>query len=354
MALGFTVTPFARQKILLAHSNVGDTMLRWHERRRRAAVALGYELSVFDMSDFHPYIIFPRLDKLWRRRDAALMRLYDGLGEAIAACDVFIHYNGALIHPEFLEQFNQLTIYHCADDPDASAVLSRPVARHYDMCAISNVACIEMYKSWGCENTFFWPIGSYSYIEGEASVDVAPRERDIPLVFIGSKLGATNVRYIGRYLGLYRKKAFMNKIERAFPELTAYGSGWSRGWLDDDAIQGVYKRARIGFNVHNGLGPINGRLYDLAAFGVCQICDNKANLSLVFDEGREILGFNTVDECIDLIRYYSEHPAEADAIAQAGRQRFLRDYQMGPIWTEFFANVNRVRRVLPRFRGQLS
>src|SRR2546423_1345970 len=85
-----------------------------------------------------PNAIFPLLDRYWRRRDAALMSFYDLLGKAIDSCDVFIHYNGALVHPEFLEQFNKLTIYHCADDPDASDVLSRPVAPHYDICAISN------------------------------------------------------------------------------------------------------------------------------------------------------------------------------------------------------------------------
>jgi Glycosyl transferases group 1 len=342
MALGLTITPFTSQRLLLAHSNSGPTTLAWHERRRLTASSLGYDLSVFSTADYHPYTIFPYLDKLWRRRDPKLMRMYDALGKAIDACDVFIHYNGALIHPEFLRQFDKLTIYHCADDPDASSVLSRPVAPHYDMCAISNPACIEMYREWGCRNTFFWPLGSFSYIDGSGDSLVRWSERNVPLVFIGSKRGVTNVRYIGKYLGLYRKTRFMRRIERTFPDLIAHGSGWKQGRADDSRIAALYTHARIGFNVHNSLGPINGRLYDLAAFGVCQICDNKSTLNLVFEEGKEIVGFDSVDECIDLMRYYLAHPEEAEQIGAAGRERFLRDYSTAGIWTTFVANVNRV------------
>jgi hypothetical protein len=340
MSLGIAIKPFTSQKILLAHSNIGPTVLAWHERRRKTAIALGYDLSVFDMAALHPYTIFPKLDRLWRRRDVHLMRMYEALGYAIDACDVFIHYNGALIHPEFLAQFDKLKVYHCADDPDASTVLSRPVAPDYDICAISNPACIGMYRKWGCRNVFFWPLGSFSYVDGSMTTVPAWDERDIPLVFIGSKKGVTNIRYFGKYLGLYRKTAFMKQIERAFPDVFAYGSGWKRGRIDDVDIAPTYAHARVGFNVHNSLGPVNGRLYDLAAFGVCQVCDNKSTLSLVFEEGRQIIGFANVRECIELIRYYLAHPLEAESIGAAARERYLRDYSAAAIWTNFVNNVN--------------
>lgn len=333
------------KKILLAHSNVGETALLWHERRRQAAVELGYDLSVFNMIDYHPYTIYPRLDRLWRRRDPALMRLYEILGTAIARCDVFIHHNGLLIHPEFLQQFKKLKIYHCADDPDASDVVSRPVATHYDICAISNPACIAMYKKWGCKNTLFWPIGSFSRVDDNqdaSDLDIWGPERDIPLVFIGSKQGATSIRIIGKWLGLYRRRRRMARIERAFPELVAYGSGWARGHIADEDIATLYRRSRVGVNIHNTVGPVNGRLYDLAAFGICQICDNKATLGLVFEDGKEIVGFQTIEECLELIRYFISHPDEAQRIGMAARQRYLRDYTMKAIWINLFAAIDEI------------
>ena len=338
--------PLESQRILLAHSNAGDALLDWHARRAQSAIALGYDLSLFSMSEHYPYTIFPYLDRLWRKREPRLMRFYEVLGKAIDACDVFIHYNGAMIHPEFLAQFDKLSIYHCADDPDASAVLSRPVASHYDICAISNPACVEMYKAWGCSNTFFWPLGALSYADGSDASAGRLRfaDRDIPLVFIGSKLGVPSVRFIGKYLGLYRKKRVMTRVERACPELVAYGSGWSRGWATDEMIPQLYRRSRVGLNLHNSLGPVNGRLYDLAAFGICQVCDNKATLNLVFEPEIEIVGFATVQECIDSVRYYVAHPDEAERIGTAARARYLRDYSMTAIWIRFFAEIDRILR----------
>lgn len=40
----------------------------------------------------------------------------------------------------------------------------------------------------------------------------------------------------------------------------------------------------------NTRGPTNVRLYDIAAFGICEICDNKPTRDLVVAEGKEIAG----------------------------------------------------------------
>ena len=327
------------KNFLLAHSNVGKHMHQWHERRRLAALSLGYKITNFNMSDLHPYTIFPYLDKLWKKGDKKLLALYEALGKKIDECDIFIHYNGALIHPDFLSQFNKIKIYHCADDPDASDVISKPVALNYDICAISNPTSIGMYQGWGCKNVFFWPLGPFHYQDELDAILVDSSKRNIPLVFIGSKYGASKFRFIGKYLGLYKKKKFMEQIEHSFPDIVAYGGNWDNGHIDDDLIPELYANSKIGLNLHNSLGPINGRLYDLAAFGVCQVCDNKKNLSLVFEEGTEILGFDTPQEGIDLIRYYLAHPEEARAIGEAGRQRYLNDYTEKNIWEQFFARV---------------
>jgi hypothetical protein len=329
-------------KILMAYSNAAGAPSAWHARRIASVRALGYDFSAFNMSDYHPYTVFPYLDRLWKKRDPRLMRLYDALGPEIDKCDLFIHYSGALIHPAFLDQFRKLKVYHCADDPDASSTLSRPVARHYDICAISNPTCIDLYRSWGCRHVFFWPIGAFNYVDGS---DNSPgglpfSERDIPVLFIGSKLGVPKIRFIGKYLNLFVKSGRMKKLERAFPDLIAYGWGWRRGRAADEDIAPMYRRTQVGFNLHNTTGPINGRLYDLAAFGCLQVCDNKRTLDLVFEPGKEIIGYESMDECIDLIRYYLAHPDEAQGIGRAARARYLRDYNMTTLWLRFFSDVD--------------
>ena len=72
--LPFNNINFKEKKILLAHSNQGDGMDAWHERRSVSAAEMGYNLSLFKMSDYYPYTIYPYLEKKWKKRDPILMK----------------------------------------------------------------------------------------------------------------------------------------------------------------------------------------------------------------------------------------------------------------------------------------
>ena len=57
-----------------------------------------------------------------------------------------------------------------------------------------------------------------------------------------------------------------------------------------------------------------------------QICDNRSHLGKLFDLNKEVIGFDTVEEAIDLCRYYLSHDEERRRIAAAGWIRAVRDY----------------------------
>jgi hypothetical protein len=323
------------KNILFFHSNKGDFLHRWHNNRIKVARNLGYEIENFSVSSYYDkHFTFPTLERKWKKRDKNLLKFYDILGEKISNCDIFIHFNGAMIHPEFIEQFKDvIKVYNCSDDPDASNILSKPVAKYYDICAISNPSCIPLYKSWGCENVHFWPLGAFHYNNQEF---LSYSNRDIPIIFIGSKYGTPNFRGIGRIFGLYNKKPFFKKLEKKFPFIEGYGYKWDLGYINDNDIPLKYTKSVIGINVHNSIGPINSRLYDLAAFGVCQICDNKKNLHHVFDEGKEIIGFDGINECVDKINYYLNNQKDAEEIGYNARTRYLKEYTVEKIWKKLF------------------
>jgi spore maturation protein CgeB len=327
-------------KILYLHSNASLLAKRLHASRVALYNKLGYNVRLFDSTLHFAPTIFPYLDRRWKKREPELMSFYDALAPELAQCDVFVHYNGANIHPEFLEQFSCLKVYHCADDPDASKVLSKPVAREYDVCAISNVACLDLYASWGCKRVFFWPLGSSFPDESHPTTLARHAEREIPLVFVGSKFGVSTLRYIGRLLGLYKRRRFMEAVEKKVPALCAYGTGWRRGFLADEELPALYASSRLGLNKHNSIGPINFRLFDLAAFGVMQICDNRENLAKIYRLNEEVVGYESLAECLERIDYYLRHPEEAEGIAFAGRQRFLKDYAAAPLWENFVRSLN--------------
>jgi len=327
-------------KILYLHSNDGAHMRRLHLGRVALYKQLGYDMRVFHSTDHFASTIFPYLDRLWKRRAPELMAFYDALAPELDRCELFIHYNGGNIHPAYLEQLRCKKVYHCADDPEASSVMSKPVARHYDACAISNIACLDLYRSWGCRNVFFWPLGSSFPDEAIAEFDVSKTQRDIEVVFVGSKYGATSVRFLGKLLGLYKRRRFMEAVERNVAGLVAYGVGWKRGPIADEQLGSLYARSRLGLNKHNSTGPINVRLYDLAAFRVMQICDNRRHLGMVYRLDEEVVGYDTLEECLALIDHYTRHPDEARRIADAARRRFDRDYSAVPLWETFVRNLN--------------
>ncbi|MBV5331620.1 glycosyltransferase family 1 protein [bacterium] len=174
------------------------------------------------------------------------------------------------------------------------------------------------------------------------------RVRNVKLSFVGSKYGAAKYRYVARIpiirnlSAVWSKKSFFERLENEFPFIYGYGVSWTNGFIQDAGIPALYSRSLLGVNVHNSLGPINFRLYDLSAYGVCQICDNKHNLHYVFEDGKEILGFESEKECFDLIRYYLAHPEEARTIGEVARQRFLRDYTIEKLWIRFFSDLERI------------
>jgi spore maturation protein CgeB len=81
-------------------------------------------------------------------------------------------------------------------------------------------------------------------------------------------------------------------------------------------------------------------LFDLAAFGVMQVCDNRENLAKVYRLGEEVVGYETASECLALIDHYMNRPSEAREIGLAARRRFERDYSAVPLWENFVRNLN--------------
>ena len=73
--------------------------------------------------------------------------------------------------------------------------------------------------------------------------------RDIDIVFIGTKNN--------------RRKHRLEKLTSSFPQATCYGKGWEKGYVDDSILKDIYRRAKIGWNIHNSTGPINRRLFAL-------------------------------------------------------------------------------------------
>jgi hypothetical protein len=198
------------------------------------------------------------------------------------------------------------------------------VAPAFDIHLIRNIACIQMYRDWGLNHVYFWPNGSHITIDEVSDLNekniLEINKRNIPIVFIGGESPWREER--------------MQKLIQSFPQAFVGGYGMPKGHIPWEKLENIYRNSQIGLNIHNSSGPINFRTYDLPACGVMQICDNKADLGKIFRLDKEVVGFDTIDECIEKTHYYLDNPEEQREIALAGWQRWRKDYHPDQIWVQ--------------------
>lgn len=295
------------------YGNVRDVNEKYLEKLR----SHGYDVEGFclTLNPPGPCLKFDELDDLWKKSDLTLMRMYSRLLEKLEGKDVLINASGPNLHPEFVRQLPTFNVFQCFDDPESSELLSKPVAGYYDLCFVGNIAEVDTYRSWGVRNVEWMPLGAQTgfYDRTLTYEDILTRERDIDLFMMIDKTSKFRIERL-------------SKLEQAFPDAHFYGRGWKRGILPGYLQLSYLARAKIGVNVHNSTGPINHRTFALPANGVMQICDNKSYLANIFEPGVEAIGFDSIDECIDLCRYYLAHDDERRLIAANGWKRAITEY----------------------------
>jgi len=320
----------SKAKYLLAYTASQAWRSEWYEgmiaRRRRQ----GYDVEGFcvTLNAPGPHLRYPELDQRWKERDSHLLQMYERLEAQLRERDVLILFNGANIHEDFVKQLSTFNVYICWDDPESSDVLSKPVAKYFDFAFTGNIACVNLYKSWGVENVDFLPFGcpdsdrdltltKEQILEGLRDNDlVLLCERDAP----------------------WRKER-LDSLRKAFPQALMRGHGWPQGVLPFEQTIPTYARSKIGWNLHNSVGPVNRRTYMLPANGVMQICDNKTLFGHLFKLGEEGVGYDSIEECIELTHYYLAHDDERRCIAARGWERAVADYSEEKVWERLVTTI---------------
>jgi spore maturation protein CgeB len=284
---------------------------------------LGYDIESFGIPCPEGWWTFPKLDVKWRQKSFDLMTAYESLSEKLRAKDVLIASGGSMLHPEFISQLSTFNIFICADDPESSEILSKPVAPFFDFSFTVNIGCLDMYRSWGCKNVD-WLFQAIRPDMTDASItpeQILNGERDIDVIFVGA-----------RHTCIGDRLQRADKLLQIFPQAFFAGSGWPRGRLEG-SVNAYYARAKIGWNFNNNnIATNNTRTWHLPAMGVMQICDNKRYLNKIFTLDEEIVGYYTVEECAEKTMYYLKHDKERREIAYRGWKRALKDYTEQKWW----------------------
>ncbi|MEZ5988793.1 MAG: glycosyltransferase [Planctomycetota bacterium] len=278
-ALRYLVVYPAHSARRMAHEEAAVARFRGH----------GYDVRGFGVPCPDGWWDFPRLDAAWRAADPALMRSYEVLAAELARTDVVIASGGSMLHPELLRGHGAYSVFVCGDDPENSDRLSRPVAPSFDHCMPTNIACVDDYRAWGCARVdwIFPPLRPDRRRDGLTVEDVLEGRRDTPITMLSE-----------RVYGLSDRAQRLERLHREFPEAVLRGEGWPLGFLPAHEVGPLLADTRLGWNLHNSIGPCNTRLMELPAWGVLQVCDNRARLGPVFELDREVVGFETIDECV--------------------------------------------------------
>lgn len=315
----------------VAYGDVEQQSLNYIARLRAA----GFAVTGFCVTLNPPAqsCTWKELDRRWRWGDRSLLAMYERLEQALSSCDVLINSAGSNLHPEFVAKLPAFTVFSCMDDPENSHNLSRPAAAAYDLSLVGNIAEVETYRSWGVPYVEWTPMGLMPEIYDPTltEMEILEGQRDIDLFLM-----------LDRSYPL--RKSRLDQLADAFPSGHFYGKGWSKGYLPPAQQLAFLRRAKIGPNIHNSTGPVNYRTFYLPANGVLQICDNKSHLGQIFALGEEAVGFDRIDEGIDLCRYYLAHDRERREIAARGFRRAMRDYTEIPVFSSRVACIERHRR----------
>ena len=126
----------------------------------------------------------------------------------------------------------------------------------------------------------------------------------------------------------YSKKNIKYYTSKLFPEKDPIVDA-CRGEVWGLEMYKILQRSLITFNIHESLlkGRVgNMRMFEATGVGTMILNDNGTNLSEIFVPGKEIEVYNSLDEAVEKISYYINHPEKAVEIGKNAQIRTIADY----------------------------
>jgi hypothetical protein len=317
---------------------------RYWEAEIRGASTAEFKFIPFNHDSYVHWTAYARaqlLDNIYYQRHAGLMALYRDFEEVVrqSHADAVIVDNCPPYHPDYLRRLDVYKVLRVADGPKSAYDRDFAYLHAYDHILYHSPAysrdmgMAEKLEYCGAKRFDFWPLALFdaAFDPGKTGPDLVAQERDIDVVFVGGQhidklpLLATVKRAFGRRFRLHGVTTLKTNV---YFNLRYGGPGWVRPLAFERQVP-LYKRSKIGINVHNrGKYTVgNYRLFDLAGNGVMQISDGDEYLNDFFSVGDEISAYSNPDDLVDKIRYYLANDNERYAMALRAHERVMRDHR---------------------------
>ncbi|PIS40038.1 MAG: hypothetical protein COT32_01905 [Candidatus Nealsonbacteria bacterium CG08_land_8_20_14_0_20_36_22] len=170
-------------------------------------------------------------------------------------------------------------------------------------------ACL-WYAIEGCP-AIYWPLAS------SPDFFYPRREKIYDVVFVGSNMGF--------------REQLVKKILKAGIKIEAFGPGFPNGFIKAEKISEVFGKAKIVLGIsyigyNKDVMGLKLRDFDALMSGALCITTRNPDLLKLFEEGKEIECYDTIDECITKIRFYLANPDKLKAVAEAGLKKARENY----------------------------
>lgn len=91
----------------------------------------------------------------------------------------------------------------------------------------------------------------------------------------------------------------------------------------------LLKQSKITLNIHGEIAGDyagNVRLFEATGVGTCLLTDNKKNMPYLFENNKEVVTYENVEDCIEKVNWLLNHEKERKEIALAGQKRTLTSH----------------------------
>ena len=214
----------------------------------------------------------------------------------------------------------------------------------YDVHLIPRKPNVPEYLDWGAKRVEqvvpFWGYDPEAHRKVTLSDDER-RHYGAPVGFIG--------------MAEKERAASITRLVREGFSVKVWGNRWSSYLEDDETRKVIAGPAQFGENYARIISSFDinlaflrrqnrdehtSRSVELPAAGAFMLAERTDEHLQLFEEGREAEFFESDDELVEKVRYYGERPEERARIAEAGRQRALRDgYDNRSVVTEMLSRI---------------
>lgn len=298
------------------------------------------------------------LQQLWAREHAVKWSATDWQLEILMAQiqefkpDVLFTHDFSIVTPAFRLLVRQLVpsirivigwdgVAHCDLETFAGCDLILAPAQHI----------VDFYLKRGIRS-FFFKLG----FEPRILPRVELVERTVGCSFVGSIfLGAHEKRFrsiadiarrvpIDLHLAISKGRFIRSRIglmaRGDLSTLWRIGRSWSdyrflcercKTSLFGLAMYRKLTESQIGLNIHiDAARDLSGnmRLFEVTGMGACLLTDRKSNLRDFFEEGKEIVVFDSASDAVAKMQWLMDNPVARQRIASAGQARTLRDHSL--------------------------